>query len=135
MPTFWFALTLILWPASTAALPITGSASWQNFVMPAIALGYYVTPAVMRLTRAGAEVLRRTHPHGLRQGLRPATVVHTRRNAIIPVVCSRSAVRSCWAPDRHENLPDQRPGPPRLVDPATCQPWCDRAGAVGDLRR
>src|SRR5262249_61739276 len=54
MPTFWFALTLVLWlGVSWRLLPITGSASWQNFVMPAGALGYYVTPAAMRLTGPG----------------------------------------------------------------------------------
>ena len=54
MPSFWFALTMILWFSITwRLLPITGTASWLNFIMPSIALGYYVTPAVMRLTRAG----------------------------------------------------------------------------------
>ena len=71
-------------------LPITGSASWQNFVMPAIALGYYVTPAIMRLTRAGMlEVLSADYIRTARaKGLRPRTVLfkHALRNAIIPVV-------------------------------------------------
>ena len=91
MPTFWFALTLILWlGVYWRLLPITGSASWQNFVMPAIALGYYVTPAVMRLTRAGVlEVLSSDYIRTARaKGLRPFTVLfkHALRNAIIPVV-------------------------------------------------
>ena len=91
MPTFWFALTLILWlGVYWRLLPITGSDSWQNFVMPAIALGYYVTPAVMRLTRAGVlEVLSSDYIRTARaKGLRPMTVLfkHALRNAIIPVV-------------------------------------------------
>lgn len=91
MPSFWFALTLILWlGVYWRLLPITGSASWQNFVMPAIALGYYVTPAVMRLTRAGMlEVLASDYIRTARaKGLRPAKVLfkHALRNAIIPVV-------------------------------------------------
>jgi peptide/nickel transport system permease protein len=91
MPTFWFALTLILWLGVVwRLLPITGSDSWQNFVMPAIALGYYVTPAVMRLTRAGVlEVLSSDYIRTARaKGLRPMTVLfkHALRNAIIPVV-------------------------------------------------
>jgi peptide/nickel transport system permease protein len=91
MPTFWFALTLILWlGVNWRLLPITGSDSWQNFVMPAIALGYYVTPAVMRLTRAGVlEVLASDYIRTARaKGLRPMTVLfkHALRNAIIPVV-------------------------------------------------
>jgi peptide/nickel transport system permease protein len=91
MPTFWFALTLILWVGVYwRLLPITGSSSWQNFVMPAVALGYYVTPAVMRLTRAGVlEVLSSDYIRTARaKGLRPLTVLfkHALRNAIIPVV-------------------------------------------------
>jgi peptide/nickel transport system permease protein len=91
MPSFWFALTLILWlGVHWRLLPITGSDSWQNFVMPAIALGYYVTPAVMRLTRAGVlEVLSADYIRTARaKGLRPMTVLfkHALRNAIIPVV-------------------------------------------------
>ncbi|MEM1345901.1 MAG: ABC transporter permease [Pseudomonadota bacterium] len=91
MPSFWFALTLVLWFGITwRLLPITGSDSWANFVMPAIALGYYVTPAVMRLTRAGMlEVLAADYIRTARaKGLRPHTVLfkHALRNAIIPVV-------------------------------------------------
>jgi peptide/nickel transport system permease protein len=91
MPSFWFALTLILWlGVHWRLLPITGSDSWQNFVMPAIALGYYVTPAVMRLTRAGMlEVLASDYIRTARaKGLRPGSVLfkHALRNAIIPVV-------------------------------------------------
>ena len=43
MPSFWFALTLMLWLGIYwRLLPITGSDSWANFVMPSVALGYYV---------------------------------------------------------------------------------------------
>ncbi len=94
MPSFWFALTLILWLGVYGIggfrLPITGSASWLNFVMPSLALGYYVTPAVMRLTRAGMlDVLSSDFVRTARaKGLRPGTVLfkHALRNAIIPVV-------------------------------------------------
>ncbi len=91
MPSFWFALTLMLWlGVYWRLLPITGSSSWANFVMPAIALGYYITPAVMRLTRAGMlDVLSADYIRTARaKGLRPMTVLfkHALRNAIIPVV-------------------------------------------------
>ena len=91
MPSFWFALTLMLWlGVYWQVLPITGSASWLNFIMPGIALGYYITPAVMRLTRAGMlEVLSSDYIRTARaKGLRPMTVLfkHALRNAIIPVV-------------------------------------------------
>ncbi|MBO6519408.1 MAG: ABC transporter permease [Rhodospirillales bacterium] len=91
LPSFWFALIMIfLFGVSLRWLPITGSASWLNFVMPSIALGYYVTPAVMRLTRAGMiEVLSSDYIRTARaKGLRPGVVLfkHALRNAIIPVV-------------------------------------------------
>ncbi|MHA1165950.1 MAG: ABC transporter permease [Alphaproteobacteria bacterium] len=91
MPSFWFALTLMLWfGINWRLLPITGTASWLNFVMPSIALGYYVTPGVMRLTRAGMlEVLGSDYIRTARaKGLRPMRVLfkHALRNAILPVV-------------------------------------------------
>ncbi len=91
LPSFWFALILIFWfGIQWRLLPITGTASWQNFIMPAVALGYYITPGVMRLTRAGMlEVLASDYIRTARaKGLRPWTVLckHALRNAIIPVV-------------------------------------------------
>src|SRR6516165_8452561 len=54
LPSFFFALILIMVLAVTfQLLPVSGSESWANFVMPTIALGYYVAPAFMRLVRAG----------------------------------------------------------------------------------
>jgi len=91
LPSFWFALIMIFFfGVALRWLPITGSASWKNFVMPSIALGYYITPAVMRLTRAGMiEVLSSDYIRTARaKGLRPFVVLfkHALRNAIIPVV-------------------------------------------------
>ena len=91
LPSFWFALIMIFFfGVALRWLPITGSASWKNFVMPSIALGYYITPAVMRLTRAGMiEVLSSDYIRTARaKGLRPIVVLfkHALRNAIIPVV-------------------------------------------------
>jgi peptide/nickel transport system permease protein len=58
--------------------------------MPAVALGYYATPAIMRLTRAGMlEVLAADYIRTARaKGLRTPTVLfkHALRNAIVPVV-------------------------------------------------
>jgi peptide/nickel transport system permease protein len=91
LPSFWFALIMIFFfGVALRWLPITGSDSWLNFVMPSIALGYYITPAVMRLTRAGMiEVLSSDYIRTARaKGLRPSVVLfkHALRNAIIPVV-------------------------------------------------
>jgi peptide/nickel transport system permease protein len=91
LPTFWFALMMIiLFGVMLRWLPITGSDTWAHFVMPAIALGYYATPAIMRLTRTGMlDVLASDYIRTARaKGLRTGTVLfkHALRNAIIPVV-------------------------------------------------
>ena len=91
LPSFFFALILIYWLGIVwRVLPITGTASWLNFIMPSIALGYYVTPAIMRLTRAGMlDVLSSDYIRTARaKGLRPAKVLfkHALRNAVIRVV-------------------------------------------------
>jgi peptide/nickel transport system permease protein len=91
LPTFFFALSLImLFSISLRWLPVSGSDSWAHFVMPTIALGYYVTPPMMRLVRAGMiEVLGSDYIRTARaKGLSPASVVlkHGLRNALVPVV-------------------------------------------------
>lgn len=91
LPTFWFALMMIIvFGVWWRWLPISGNTTWQHFVMPTIALGYYATPALMRLTRAGMiEVLSSDYIRTARaKGLRPMAVLfkHALRNAIIPVV-------------------------------------------------
>jgi peptide/nickel transport system permease protein len=91
MPSFWFALLMIVafavklgWP------PVSGSSSWYHFIMPTIALGYYATPAIMRLTRAGMmEVLGTDYIRTARaKGMSPTKILfkHALRNAVIPVV-------------------------------------------------
>ena len=91
MPSFFFALVLILlFGVRLRWLPITGSETWLHFIMPAVALGYYATPAIMRLTRAGMlEVLSSDYIRtAYAKGLRPRIILfkHALRNAIIPVV-------------------------------------------------
>ena len=92
LPNFFFALLLImLFSIQLRWLPVSGSGSWAHFVMPTIALGYYIAPAFMRLVRAGmVEVLvGRLHPHGARaRACRRRSVVfkHALRNAVVPVV-------------------------------------------------
>lgn len=91
MPSFWFALVLIVVFAVTLKwLPVSGNTSWQHFILPAIALGYYATPSLMRLTRAGMlDVLGADYIRTARaKGLSPARVLfkHALRNALIPVV-------------------------------------------------
>jgi ABC-type dipeptide/oligopeptide/nickel transport system permease component len=91
MPNFFFALILIMVLAvHYQLLPVSGSESWSNFVMPTIALGYYVAPAFMRLVRAGMiEVLASDYVRTARaMGLSHVNVVMKQalRNALVPVV-------------------------------------------------
>jgi peptide/nickel transport system permease protein len=91
MPNFFFALILIMLLAVTLHwLPVSGSESWSHFVMPTIALGYYIAPAFMRLVRAGMiEVLASDYVRTARaKGLSGASVImkHALRNALVPVV-------------------------------------------------
>lgn len=97
LPSFFFGLIMIIvFGVWLRWLPISGHSSWLNFIMPSVALGYYATPAIMRLTRAGMmDVMSSDYIRTARaKGLRPRTVLfkHALRNAIIPVV-SLSAVQ------------------------------------------
>jgi len=95
MPSFFFALLLIFFFGLTLGwLPVSGTESLANFVMPAVALGWFSTPVLMRLTRAGmvevlaADYIRTAHAKGL-----PTHVVlikHALRNAVAPVAALAS---------------------------------------------
>ena len=91
LPNFFFALLLIMiFSIQLRWLPVSGSSTWAHFIMPTIALGYYVTPPIMRLVRAGmidvmnSDFIRTAHA----KGLKPAAVAikHGLRNAMVPVV-------------------------------------------------
>jgi peptide/nickel transport system permease protein len=91
MPTFWFGLILmILFGLKLGWLPVSGTGSWQHYVMPGVVLAFTAIPALMRLTRTGMiEVLASDYIRTARaKGLRARTVVlrHALRNAAIPVV-------------------------------------------------
>jgi len=95
MPTFWFGLLMIiLFGLILGWLPISGDDTWAHFVLPSFVLGYFATPAIMRLTRSGmlevlsADYIRTAYSKGL-----PHRVVlfkHALRNAVIPVVALAS---------------------------------------------
>lgn len=91
LPTFWFGLLMIvLFSVNLGWLPASGSGSWEHYVMPSIALGYYAMPALMRLTRTGLlDVLSADYIRTARaKGLMPVTVIfkHALRNAILPII-------------------------------------------------
>jgi peptide/nickel transport system permease protein len=91
LPNFFFALVLMMvFAIQWRLLPVSGSDTWAHFVMPVIALGYYVTPPLMRLVRAGMiEVLGADYIRTARaKGLSATSVIfkHGLRNALVPVV-------------------------------------------------
>ncbi|WP_119306371.1 ABC transporter permease [Cohaesibacter haloalkalitolerans] len=91
IPSFWFGLILIVvFSIKLGLVPASGSTSWKHFILPTIVLGYYATPAIMRLTRAGmlevlsADYIRTARAKGL--SARKIMFKHALRNAIIPVI-------------------------------------------------
>src|SRR6185369_4953883 len=71
-------------------LPISGTGTWQHFVMPGIVLAFTAIPALTRLTRSGMiEAMASDYIRTARaKGLSRARIIfkHALRNAAIPVV-------------------------------------------------
>lgn len=91
IPSFWFGLILIvIFSINLGWLPASGASGWKNFVLPTIVLGYYATPALMRLTRTGmldvlaSDYIRTARAKGL--PVHKVLFKHALRNALIPVV-------------------------------------------------
>lgn len=91
MPNFWFGLILIVvFSLMLGVAPASGSSTLMHFVLPAITLGYYSTPPMMRLIRAGmiealsSDYIRTARAKGIGTG--KIVFKHALRNAVIPVV-------------------------------------------------
>lgn len=97
IPNFWAGLLLIvLFGVQLRWLPISGSETFAHFILPAITLGTFAMPPLMRLIRAGMmEVLASDYIRTARaMGIRPfqVTFKYALRNAVLPVI-SLSAVQ------------------------------------------
>jgi peptide/nickel transport system permease protein len=91
IPSFWLGLILIVvFGVWYGLVPISGTESWQGYILPVIVLSYYAMPALMRLTRAGmievlgADYIRTARAKGLAQFR--ILLVHALRNAVLPLV-------------------------------------------------
>jgi peptide/nickel transport system permease protein len=91
MPSFWLGLVLMITLGLKLQwLPISGTGSWENYVMPGVVLAFTGIPALMRLTRTGmiealsADYIRTARANGL--GGASIVLKHALRNAAMPVV-------------------------------------------------
>jgi len=91
MPSFWFAIMLILvFSVTLKWLPISGATAWKNLLLPAMALAATPIGNLTRLLRSSmVEVLSQDYVRtGRSKGLseRVINMGHALRNALIPAV-------------------------------------------------
>ncbi len=91
MPNFWLGpLVAIVFAVELGWLPVSGTGSWRNLVLPAATLGAALAAILARMTRVSlVEELRELYVLAARaRGLSRtrAVVAHAFRNSLIPVV-------------------------------------------------
>ena len=91
MPTFWFAIMLVLvFSVTFNIFPTSGRGSFSQLVLPTVALGSFYMAMISRLTRSGLlEVLSEDYIRTARaKGVKEYLVVfkHALKNSLIPLV-------------------------------------------------
>lgn len=91
MPSFWLGIILIiLFSIVWQVLPASGAGTLAHLVLPAVTLGAFLAPVLMRLTRSrmldvlSQDYIRTAHAKGLHEIV--VLLKHALRNAIVPVV-------------------------------------------------
>ena len=91
MPGFWLAFLLILvFAVKVHWLPVLGRGTWQQLVLPAVALGFGAAAGLTRLMRSsmlevlGEDYVRTARAKGV--GARGVLLHHALRNALIPII-------------------------------------------------
>ena len=90
-PIFWIGVLMImLFSVQLHWLPPSGFDTWQQMIMPAVALGMQSTAVIARMTRSSMlEVIRQDYVNTARsKGQKEFVVImrHVFRNALVPVI-------------------------------------------------
>lgn len=103
MPGFWVAIMLILvFAVNLNVLPVSGSGSWKNLVLPAATLTVLTASKIIPLVRSNMiEVMQQDYIRTARsKGLSGATVIfkHAFKNTLVPVITiiAMAASHSDW---------------------------------------
>src|SRR5699024_2615052 len=91
MPSFWFALILIMFFALRLGwLPTVGVQTWTGYILPTISIGIGGAAGIARQTRSSMlEVIRQDYVTTARaKGVKERSVIygHCLRNAMIPIL-------------------------------------------------
>lgn len=91
MPSFWFALLLILFfSLKLGWFPVSGADTLRSYVLPSITLGFNGMASIARITRSSMlEVLRQDYIRTARSKGLPYNIVvrrHALKNAMLPTV-------------------------------------------------
>lgn len=91
MPLFWFGIMLIIvFAVQLRLVPVSGYGTPLHLVLPAITLGFYTMPVIMRLTRSSfLDVLSQDYIRTAKAKGVPYHLVllkHALRNAALPII-------------------------------------------------